>query len=83
MRLAELLSREVGAADLAHLAGLRELIQPPERVRDRYLRIGLMEVGEIDALGLQPAQAVLEHAPHVIGPCATPPLVHGHAELAG
>jgi hypothetical protein len=44
MRLAELLSREVGAADLAHLASLREIIRPPERVRDRYLRIGLMEL---------------------------------------
>ena len=42
-----------------------------------------MELVEVDAVGLQPAQAVLERAPHVVGPGATPLLVDRHAELGG
>ena len=43
--------------------------------------IGLVELVEVDAVGLQPAQAVLDRAPHVLGPGAAPLLVDGHAEL--
>ena len=42
-----------------------------------------MELVEVDAVGAQPAQAVLERAPHVFGPGAAPLLVDRHAELGG
>ena len=59
-RLAQLRGREVRAADFAHLARAHEILERAERVRDRHGRIGLMQLIEIDSVGAQAAQAVVE-----------------------
>ena len=78
---AELIDGEVGAADLAHPACLHEPIERFERVRDRRLGVGLVQLVEIDAIRAEPAQAVLEAPADVLRLGAAPMLVH--PELGG
>jgi hypothetical protein len=55
LRLAELFGGEVRATDLAHLAGPHEFIERAERLFDRRLGVGLMELVKVYAVSLQPA----------------------------
>ena len=53
-RLVQLLGGEIRAADLPHLARLHQLVQRAERVGNRNVRIGLMQLVEVDVVGSEP-----------------------------
>ena len=65
-RFVELRGREVGATDLAHLAGSDELAERLERLADRRLRIGLVQQVEVDAVGAEALQARIAAGEHVL-----------------
>src|ERR687885_1426664 len=56
---AKLLGREVRAADLTHLASPHQFVESTERVLDRHVWVGPMELVEVDTVGPEAAQAVL------------------------
>ena len=49
-------------ADVAGLAGLHDVVQRFERLLDRRLRIPAMDLVEVDVVGAEPAQAVVDLA---------------------
>src|ERR1700722_17169395 len=53
----ELRGREIGAADVADLALLDQVVERAQCLFDRRRRIGTMQLIEVDPIGLQPAQA--------------------------
>src|SRR5260370_31418092 len=55
--LPDLRGGEIGAADVAHLALPHEIVQCPQRLLDRRVRIGTMEIGDVHPLGLEPLEA--------------------------
>ena len=59
-RLLELGHVEVRAADLAYLPLGHQLAQRAQRLGDGRLRIGVVELVEVDVVGAQPAQALLD-----------------------
>ena len=59
-RLVEQVGAEVGAADLADLALGHQLAQRAERFGDRGLRVGQVQLVEVDVVGAEPGQAVLD-----------------------
>ena len=59
-RFVEHLGREVRAADLAHLPRGDELGERFECVTDRRLRVGHVQQVEIDVVGAEPPQAVVD-----------------------
>ena len=63
----ELLGREIGAADRAHLARADELVERAEGLRDLGCRIGLVEVVEVDVLRLQALERSVDGAADVLG----------------
>src|SRR5260370_40161289 len=58
--LPDLRGGEIGAADVAHLALPHEIVQCPQRLLDRRVRIGTMEIVDVDPLGLEPLEARLD-----------------------
>src|SRR5439155_8434063 len=81
--IAQLFDGEVRAADLADLASPDQFVESAERVSDRRFGIGLVELVEVDAIGAETPQAVLDRPPDVIGPGAAPALVHRPCEPGG
>ena len=81
LRLAQLVGREVGAADLAHLARRDELLQGAERVGDGSRLIGVVQLVQVDVVGVEATQRVLTGRAHVVGLRAEVRVVDGHAEL--
>ena len=79
--IAQLLGGEVRAADLANLARLHQLVEGAQRVRDRSVGIRLVQLVQVDAVGAQPAEAVLRGAMDVAGAGALALVVHRHPEL--
>ena len=57
---------EVRRADGPHLALLDELVQRAERLLERRHTIGVVVLVEVDPVGLQPAQRVLDRAADVL-----------------
>ena len=60
----DLLAREVGVADLAHLAGAHERVERRERLVDRYGGIGHVLLVQVDVVGAQTAQAAVDGLAH-------------------
>ena len=79
--LEELGTREVRAADLADLPFADQAVEGSERVGDRGRGVGLVELVQIDTVGAQPPEAVLESAPDVGGCCAPARPIDLHPEL--
>src|SRR5712691_11999162 len=79
----QLVRREVRTTDFAHLARPDQPVERTERVLDGRRGTGVMELVEIDAVGPQATQTVLNCLPHVNGPRALPALVHLQAKLRG
>ena len=76
-RQRQLPGREVRAAEVAHLALAHQIVEGPQRLLERRLRIGRVRLVEVDVVGLQPAQAILDgledvpaRQPLVVGPVA-------------
>ena len=84
LRRAQLIAREIRAADLADFAGADQFIERAKRVRDGNFGIGLVQLVQIDDdLFPRRRQAVFGRAPHIFGTGAAPLLVHFHPELGG
>ena len=56
----DLVHRDVRDADVLNRAALPVLIDDPETLLQRSLRIRLMEVVEVDPVGPQPTKALLD-----------------------
>lgn len=83
LRLDNLPARHVGTADVADLALAQEVVERPQRFLDRRQRVGPVELVQVDPVGAQASQAILERG-HDPSPRATlpfAPVVHRHAEL--
>jgi hypothetical protein len=76
-------AEKIRAADLPDLASLDQAVHRAERVGDRHIRIGLMQLIEIDVVGAESAQAVVAGLPDVLRPRPCALVVHRHAELRG
>src|SRR5215216_4148708 len=83
LRLAQLVGREIRAADLAHLAGPNQLVEGAERLTDRHVRVGGVQLVEVDAVRAQAPEAVLHGSMQVFGPRAPSLLVQPAAKLRG
>ena len=70
LRLFEFRRGEVGAADRADLAFADELVQRRQRLRDRGDPVGLVVLVEVDAVGAQPPQRLLDGAADVLARAA-------------
>jgi hypothetical protein len=82
-RLDDLPGREVGTADIAHLALADEIVERAQRLVDRRHSIGAVELVEIDPVGAQPSQGVLDgrHDPASRAALAVQILVQHRAEF--
>ena len=60
LRLDHLPGGEVRAADVADLALAHEIVERAQRLLDRRQRVGAVELVEVDPVGLEPPQAVLD-----------------------
>ena len=80
-RLALLGRREVRAPDLAHEALADEIVQHGEGVRDRHGGVGLVQLIQVDVVGLESLEAVVQRATHVGGRRAHLVRRHLHPEL--
>ncbi len=74
---------EVGAAQLADLALGDQFAQRPQRVGDGRLGVGRVQLVEVDVVGAQAAQGVLEGPAHVGRARPTLVALVGAAELGG
>ena len=59
-RFLQLLRVEIARADRAHLPGLNELVERPQRLLDRRLRVGLVRQVQVEPLDSQPLQAAFQ-----------------------
>jgi hypothetical protein len=59
------------------------LVEGAKRVGDRDRRIRLMQLIQVDAIGPEPSEAILEGLPHVLGACPLSLRIDPHAELRG
>jgi len=59
LRFVELHRREIGAADEADLARFHQVVEGAQRLFDRRIRIGPVQLIKIDPVGFEPAQARL------------------------
>jgi len=66
IRLRELLRREVRAPDRTHLARRDELVENPERLGNRCLGIGLVQVVEIDVIRSQSLERTVNCLPNAL-----------------
>lgn len=64
--LAQLLSAELGAGDLPDLAGPDELTECAEGVRDRRRRIRPVQVVQVNPVGAEIAEALVDGRPGVL-----------------
>src|SRR5690348_194201 len=81
--VAQLLDREIRAADLPHFARTNELVERAECVGDRSIRIGRVELKKIDVISAEPGETGVGGATDV---CRLTPAVWGRglvAELRG
>ena len=62
----QLPGREVGAADVAHLARLDQCVQGAQRLLNGRVRVGRVDLVQVNVVGLQAAQAVLAGAQDVL-----------------
>ena len=84
LRLDHLRGGVVRAADVAHLAGAHEIVEPAQRLLDRGQRIRLVHLIEVEPVGLQARQARLHGRHHVAARGAFLfTIVHRHAEFGG
>src|SRR4029453_5322353 len=60
VRLGQLLGGEVGAADRADLPLPHELVERPERLRDRRRGVGLVQVVEVDVVGPETSERAFD-----------------------
>jgi hypothetical protein len=67
-RLVELHRRDVAQTDVAGLALAAELGERADRVGERHLRVGPVQLVEVDPVQPQPPQARLARRPQVLGP---------------
>lgn len=63
------------------MAGLDQFAQRAERIPDGRRGIRLMKLVQIDVIGSEAAQAVLDSAAHIVGFRAVSVGIHFHAEL--
>ena len=83
-RLLEHLRGEVRAADLPHLARGDELAERLEGVADRGLRVGQVQEVEVDVVGAEPPQAVVDGLADPLRAPAAEALGHaGPTDLGG
>src|SRR5262245_23772261 len=75
---------EVRDPDVADAPGAHEVVEGPERLLDRSQRIGPVELVEVDPVGAEAAEAVLDRG-HDPAPRRAPLLavVHRHAKFGG
>ena len=76
------LDRTFGNAEMADLALLLQPRHRAHRVLDRHVRIDAVDVVEVDALDIEPFQARLARAFHIIGRAAHAAAAIGRADLA-
>src|ERR1035437_9565386 len=76
---------EVAEADVPHLARAYEIVKRSKSLLDRRLRIGDMDLVEVDIVGRKAAQAVLDlrHDPAPRRAPLRPRLGHRHPDLGG
>ncbi len=74
---------EIGATDFTHLALVDQVAQCTQRLGDRGLGVGGMQLVEVDAVGAQAGQAVLDRGADVGGGRSAFVTFVGHAELGG
>ena len=74
-RLHQLPGREVGGADVAHLAGAHQVVQRAQHLFHRRHRVHRMQLQQVDVVGAQAGQRrmhafdqVVARAAHVVGP---------------
>ena len=81
--LAQLFGREVGASDLADLAGGDAFVEGPQGVGDGCVAVGGVEDVEVDPVGVEATEAVLQGRADIgrLGPVTV--VVHLHPELGG
>ena len=77
---------QVGRAEVADLALLHQLVERGQRLLDRGVRVGRVQLVEVDPVGAEPAQAVLHGDPDVAAGAAGAPVrtvgaLHVGAEL--
>ena len=79
--IVELIDGDVGDADLADLALVLKLLQRPDRILVGDLRVGAVQLVEVDPLEPQSAQRALAGLPQVLGaPVGRPPARAGPSE---
>ena len=85
VRLGQPPRREVGATDVAHLALAHEVVQRAQRFLDRGARIETVDLIQVDPVGAQAAQTVLDGGHDVAAGAALfhADVVHRIAELGG
>ena len=83
--LDQLPAGEIGVADMADLALPDQIVERAQRLLDRYRRIGMVQLIEIDPIGLQAAQARLDRHHDVAAGCtlARALVIHRRPELGG
>jgi hypothetical protein len=81
-RILQLSRREVRAADLAHLSAANQVVQRTQRIGDRHRRIGLVQLVQVDIVGTQAAEAVLNGLPNIGGTRTFPARIHRHPEFS-
>ena len=79
---------QVGRAEVADLALLHQLVEGGQRLLDRGVRVGRVQLVEVDPVGAEPAQAGLHGDPDVAARAAGAPVrsvrpLHVAAELGG
>ncbi len=68
MRPAYRARTRLGQSEMKDLAGLDQVFHRPGHVLDRYRQVDPVLIVEIDAIGLQPPQRLLDHAPDAFRP---------------
>ena len=81
-RLLELLDARVGDADPAHLARVLELLERADRLGVGHVRIGPVELVEVDHVGLERAQRRLARGADVLRPAVERPRAAARAGVA-
>ena len=85
LRLDDLAARERGGADVADLALVHEVAERRQRLLDVGARIGAVDLVEVDPVGAQPPQRVLDraHDPAARAALLVGVLAHRAVELGG
>jgi hypothetical protein len=79
----KLFDRKIRAADLTHFASAHQRSQCAERIRNRRLRIGFVELVKIDAIGAEATQTLFGGLANIVRLRSLPLLIHLEAKLRG